>query len=96
VFSGKAAERGNVFDMVVARKTVTVKLDEDLVERARERSGRGQAKDAAGIVEEALAVYLGMKALDDAQAESTLSDDEALQLAYDELRALRHERRGGA
>jgi len=67
--------------MAVARRTVTVRLDEDLVERARDRSGRGQAKDAAEIVEEALAVYLGMKALDEAQAESTLSEDEASQLA---------------
>jgi len=48
------------------------------------------------IVAEALAVYLGMKALDEAQAERSLSEDEALQLAYDELRALRQERRGAA
>ena len=92
----QAAERANVFGMAVARRTVTVQLDEDLVERARERSGRGQAKDAAGIVEEALAVYLGMKALDEAQAESGLSEDQASQLAHDELRALRQERRGAA
>ena len=90
------ALRANVVDMGVARRTVTVQLDEDLVERARDRSGRGQAKDAAEIVEEALAVYLGMKALDEAQAESILSEDEASQLAYDELRALRQERRGAA
>ena len=82
--------------MAVARRTVTVQLDEDLVERARDRSGRGQAKGAAEIVEEALAVYLGMKALDEAQAESSLSEEEASQLAYDELRALRQERRAAA
>jgi hypothetical protein len=81
--------------MAVARRTVTVQLDEELVERARDRSG-GQTKDAAAVVEEALAVYLGMKALDQAQAESDLSEDEASQLAYDELRALRQERRGAA
>jgi hypothetical protein len=81
--------------MAVVRRTVTVQLDEELVERARDRSG-GEAKDAAAVVEEALAVYLGMKALDQAQAESDLSEDEASQLAYDELRALRQERRGAA
>jgi ATP-dependent exoDNAse (exonuclease V) alpha subunit len=81
--------------MAVARRTVTVQLDEDLVERARERSGRDQAKDAE-VVEGALAVYLGMKALDEAEAESSLSDEEASKLAYDELRALRLERRGAA
>jgi Arc/MetJ-type ribon-helix-helix transcriptional regulator len=82
--------------MAVARRTVTVQLDEDLVKRARDRSGRGEATGAADVVEEALALYLGMKALDEAQAESTLSEDEASQLAYDELRALRQERRSGA
>ncbi len=80
--------------MAVERRTVTVQLDEDLVGRARDRSAGRQAKDDAEIVEEALAVYLGMKALDEAQAESSLSEEEALQLAYDELRALRQERRG--
>jgi hypothetical protein len=78
-----------------ARRTVTVELDEDLVERARERSGRDQAKDAE-VVEEALAVYLGMKALDEAQAESRLSEEEASKLAYEELRAPRQGRRGAA
>jgi predicted RNA-binding protein len=82
--------------MAVARRTVTVELDEDLVERARDRSSRGQASNAAEIVEVALAVYIGMKALDQAQAESSLSEDEASRLAYDELRALRQERRGAA
>jgi hypothetical protein len=82
--------------MAVGRRTVTVQLDEDLVGRARDRSASGQAKDDAEIVEEALAVYLGMKALDEAQAESSLSEEEASQLAYDELRALRQERRGVA
>jgi hypothetical protein len=79
--------------MAVGRRTVTVQLDEDLVERARERSGRERANDA-DVVEEALAVYLGMKALDEAQAESSLSEEEASKLAYEELHALRRERRG--
>ena len=68
--------------MAVARRTVTVKLDEDLVGRARRRAG-GSAKPDAEIVEEALAVYLGMKALDEAQAESGLSEDEASRVAYE-------------
>ena len=75
---------------------MTVRLDEDLVGRARDRSGSGHAKDDAEIVEEALAVYLCMKALDEAQAESSLSEEDASQLAHDELRALRQERRGAA
>jgi len=94
--SDLGSARANVFGMAVDRRTVTVQLDEDLVGRARDRSGSGQAKDDAEIVEEALAVYLGMKALDEAQAESSLSEEEASQLAHDELRALRQERRGAA
>jgi hypothetical protein len=43
---------------------------------------------------EALAVYLGMKALDEARAESSLSGDEASRLADDELHTLRREGRG--
>lgn len=74
------------------RRTVTVALDEDLVERVRDRSGRGQAKDAAEVVEKALAVYLGMKALDEVQAESSLSGDATIKRAHDELCAMRSER----
>lgn len=82
--------------MALDRRTVTLALDEELVERARERSGHSAARDDAQVVEEALAVYIGMRALDDAQAESTLSEDEASRLAYAELDALRRERRGAA
>ncbi|MGH2872051.1 MAG: hypothetical protein ACRDL5_06265 [Solirubrobacteraceae bacterium] len=72
---------------------MTLALDGDLVDRARERSGHSSARDDAQVVEEALAVYVGMRALDDAQAETTLSEDEASRLAYAELDALRRERR---
>jgi anti-sigma factor RsiW len=78
--------------MAATRRTVTVDLNEDLVERAVARSGRGAAQEASEVVEEALAVYLGIKALDRAQAESSLSDEDASRLAYDELRQLRRER----
>jgi predicted transcriptional regulator len=77
--------------MAVARRIVTVKLDEDLVGRARRRAG-GSAKPDAEIVEEALAVYLGMKALDEAQAESGLCEDEADRVASEQLDAVRRER----
>ena len=78
--------------MATARRTVTVTLDEDLVERARARAGGRRDKADAEVVEDALAVYLGMKALDEAQGESTLSEDEANRLAYEELHAMRRER----
>ncbi len=81
--------------MAVARRTVNLVLDEQLVERARERSGK-TARGAAEVVEEALAVYAGMRALGEAQVESTLSEEDATRLAYEELYALRRERRGAA
>lgn len=82
--------------MAVSRRSVTVSLDEGLIERARRRSGQDASRDDAQVVEQALTVYVGMRALDEAQAESVLSEDEASQLAYEELDALRRERRGAA
>jgi len=78
--------------MAATRRTVTVDLNEQLVERAVARSGRGKAQEASDVVEEALVIYLGIKALDEAQSESQLSDEAASRLAYDELRQLRRER----
>lgn len=78
--------------MAVARQTVTLELDRDLVERARRRSGREPASDTA-VVEEALAIYSGMKALAAAQSERGLPEDEADRLAVEEVRAHRRERR---
>jgi anti-sigma factor RsiW len=78
--------------MAATLRTVTVDLNEDLVERAVARSGHGAAQEASEVVEEALAVYLGIKALDQAPGESELSDEDASRLAYDELRLLRRER----
>lgn len=77
--------------MAVARRTVTVALDKELVERARARSGAGTKPDA-DVIEEAVAVYLGIKALDEAQTESGLPEEEANRLAYEELHAMRRER----
>lgn len=78
--------------MAATRRTVTVDLNEELVERAVARSGRPTGQPASEVVEEALTVYLGIKALDEAQADSQLSDEDASRLAYDELRELRRDR----
>lgn len=45
------------------------------------------------IVERALLTYLGRNSLHDAQALSDLTDEQALDLAYSELHAMRAERR---
>jgi hypothetical protein len=69
---------------------VTVKLDAQIVERTRSELGAGTESDAA-VVERALNAYLLGRLLDTTQAKSGRSDDEAADLAYDELRAQRRE-----
>jgi hypothetical protein len=69
---------------------VTVELDAQIVERTRSELGAGTQSDAA-IVERALNAYQLGRLLDTTQAKSGLSDDEAADLAYDELRAARRE-----
>lgn len=50
-------------------------------------------KSDAQVVEDALAVYLGMKALDESRAWGTLPPDEADRLAVEEVRAYRKAQR---
>lgn len=50
----------------------------------------------AEVVERALRVYVGRHALEESQALSELSEDEAMRIAYEELHAMRQERRGAA
>jgi hypothetical protein len=45
------------------------------------------------VIEEALRAHLGIAALDEAQRLSTLTEDEALELANAEVHAARSERR---
>ena len=75
--------------MTTAR--VTVEVDGTLIERARDRSGR-PGRQADEVVEDALLLYLGFRALDEAQAESELTEEEAERIAYEELHAMRRER----
>jgi predicted TIM-barrel enzyme len=44
------------------------------------------------VARRTVTVYLGMKALEEAQAESSLSEDDAMKLANAELHAMRSER----
>jgi hypothetical protein len=73
-----------------------VPLDEELIRRARKQdTGRADKSDAE-IIEDALAVYLGDRALDDARAQGTLETDEADCLAVQEVHAVRSARRHAA
>ncbi|CAN5189975.1 hypothetical protein BH20ACT5_BH20ACT5_24830 [soil metagenome] len=78
--------------MATAKQKVTVYLDPGVLRAARVRAARAGKRDS-DVVEEALRAHLGMAALDHAQALSTLSEEEALELAYAELSAVRRQRR---
>lgn len=78
--------------MAAARK-ISLPLDEELIRGARQQDQSATAKSDVDVVEEALAVYLGLSALDASRAEGTLDPDEADRLAVEEVRASRRERR---
>lgn len=78
--------------MAAARK-ISLPLDEELIRGARQQDQSATAKSDVDVVEEALAVYLGLSALDASRAEGTLDADEADRLAVEEVRASRRERR---
>jgi hypothetical protein len=76
----------------MAMRKINLTLDEDLVSRAR-RQDLGEAdKSDDQVVEDALAVFLGLHALDEARAQGTLAADDADQLAVEEVRAVRRAR----
>lgn len=77
--------------MAVRKDKLTVKLDAEMVDRARAELGLDAANDTA-VVERALNAYLLGRLLDLTQARAGLSEDEANRLAYEELHAVRRER----
>ena len=71
---------------------INLTLDEDLVSRARRQDLGEASKSDDQVVEDALAVFLGLRALDEARAQGTLAADDADQLAVEEVRAVRRAR----
>lgn len=80
----------------MAARKVNLPLDEDLVRRARQQDQAAAGKSDTEVVEDALAVYLGLTALDEARAQGTLDPDEADRIAVEEVRAVRRARHGAA
>jgi hypothetical protein len=73
----------------MATRKINLPLDEELVRRARDQDvGQGSKSDAQ-VVEDALSVFLGLRALDDARDQGTLSPEAADELAVAEVRAAR-------
>jgi hypothetical protein len=79
----------------MARSKVTVYLDPDVLRATRVQAARTGKRDS-DVVEEALREYLGLAVVDRIRAKSDLDEDAAMQLAYEELHAMRSERRGAA
>lgn len=73
----------------MAVRKITVRLDKEVVRRARIGDAHGDAKSDEQVIEDALSVYLGLRALDDARAQGTLSPEEADCLAVEEVKAVR-------
>jgi Arc/MetJ family transcription regulator len=79
----------------MARKKTTVYIDEELLRQTKMAAARSGKHDYE-VVEAALRRYLGLEVVDRVwarHAATPLDPDEALALAYEELRALRSERR---
>jgi len=69
----------------------TVEVDAALLARLREASMPASALlTDVELLEGAARRQLGLEALREAQAMSTLTEDEAMRVAYDELHAMRH------
>ena len=77
--------------VATGKRKVTVYLDAEVVRAAKVRAARTDRRESQ-VVEDALRVHLGLAALDESQRLSTLSEEEALELAYDELDAVREAR----
>jgi hypothetical protein len=83
--------RSRLYPGFMAARRVPVDLDPELVQRAREAVGAAGRSDTQ-VVEDALAVYVGMRALDEAQRQGPLDEDEADRIAVEEVRAVRRAR----
>jgi hypothetical protein len=82
-----------LYIVATTKRKLTVYLDPEVARAARVRAARLDKRDSE-VIEDALRAHLGIAALDEAQRQSTLSEDEALALANADLHAARRERRG--
>ena len=73
----------------MATRKINLTLDGELVRRAREQDLGESTKSDAQVVEDALSVFLGLRALDEARTQGTLGPEEADELAVAEVRAVR-------
>jgi hypothetical protein len=82
------ASNGPPYPESMTARKITLALDSELVRRAREQD-LDAGKTDAQVVEDALSIFLGLRALDDARAQGTLQSERADELAVAEVRAAR-------
>jgi len=76
----------------MARAKTTVYLDPQVLRATRVAAARAGKRDS-DVVEEALREYLGLAVIDRIRSRRDLDEEEAMRLAYEELHAMRRERR---
>ncbi len=76
-------------------RRVDVTLDEDVICRVRRQDAAEAGKSDAQVVEDALAVFLGLCALGEARAQGTMAAEDADRLIVQEVRASRRARGRG-
>lgn len=72
----------------MTKRKTTFYVDEDLLRMARVYAARTGKRDSE-VIEEALRALLGVDVLDEIWARSELSEEDAMTLAYEALRATR-------
>jgi hypothetical protein len=78
--------------LAMATRKVNLMLDQELVRRSRQQDTGALGKSDVQVVKGALAVYLGLRTLQDTRAQGTLDAEDADRLAVQEVRAARHAR----
>jgi hypothetical protein len=77
--------------VATTKRKLTVYIDPEVARAAKVRAARLDKRDSE-VIEEALRAHLGIAALDEAQRLSTLTEDDAVELANAEVHAERGER----
>lgn len=75
----------------MARRKTTIYVDEDLLRGAKILAARSGKKDYE-VMEDALRNHLGVEMLDTVRSRSDLTEDQALELAYEALDDTRRSR----
>lgn len=75
----------------MAKRKTTIYVDEDLLRGAKILAARSGKKDYE-VLEDALRSHLGVEVLDAVRSRSELTEEQALELAYEALDAVRPSR----